>query len=178
MSELVTAARPYARAVYELAQGSSSVDKWSENLAFMTAIVSDADMSVMLDNPKLSKAETGELLIKVCGDNIDNEAGNLIKLLADNDRLTLVSEIAALFEHFKSEGAGLIEAEVVSAAELSDEQIAKIAESLKTRLGCEVNITTRIDESLLSGAVIRAGDLVIDGSLVGRLAKVNSAVSR
>lgn len=178
MSELVTAARPYARAVFELAQSENTIDKWSENLGFMTVIVSDSDMTALLDNPKLSKQETGDLLASVCGDDIDGHATNLIKLLAENDRLTLIPEISALFEHFRASGAGMIEAEVVSAQEISDEQQAKIADSLKKRLGQEVKLTTRIDESLLGGAIIRAGDLVIDGSLKGRLAKITTAMSR
>ena len=178
MSELITAARPYARAVFELGQADSELDKWTEQLSFMATIMADPEMSQVLDNPKLTKAEQAGMFVHVCGDKIGVKATNLVKLLADNDKLSLLPEIAALYEQFKTDHEGLVEAEVVSALEISADQEQAIASSLKKRLGRDVHITTRIDKSLMGGAIIRAGDLVIDGSLKGRLAKVTTALSR
>lgn len=178
MSELITAARPYARAVFEFAHAESGLDNWSEQLSFMATIVVDPAMSKLLDNPKLTKEKQAEMFAHVCGDKIDKHAMNLVKLLAENGKLSVLPEIAELYEEFKAEDEGLVEAEVVSALEISVDQEKAIAASLKKRLGRDVHITTRIDESLMGGAIIHAGDLVIDGSLTGRLAKVTTALSR
>ncbi len=178
MSELITAARPYARAVFEFAQAESGLDSWSEQLSFMAAIVANPAMTKLLDNPKLTKEKQAEMFAHVCGDKIDQHAINLVKLLAENGKLSVLPEITELYEEFKDEDEGLVEAEVVSALEISADQEKAIAASLKKRLGRDVHITTRIDESLMGGAIVRAGDLVIDGSLKGRLAKVSTALLR
>ena len=117
------------------------------------------------------------MFITVCEDKIDQRAKNFIQLLAENDRIQLLPEIAALYEHYRAEAEGSIEAEVISANETSDEQLAKIAAALKTRLGKEVRITSKIDPSLIGGAIIRAGDMVIDGSVSGRLSKLSTALT-
>ena len=178
MSELVTAARPYARAVFEFAQEAGSIDQWSEQILLMGAIAAEPSVSTLVEHPKMTKQQIAEVFTEVCGEKVDEHGANLIKLLAENGKLALLPEIAALYEQFKAEDEGLVEAEVVSAMELDADQENAIARSLKKRLGRDVKITTRIDESLMGGAIIRAGDLVIDGSLKGRLAKASTALSR
>jgi F-type H+-transporting ATPase subunit delta len=178
MSELITASRPYARAIFELAEANKDEEKWSQQLTFMAAVAADASMIEALDNPKLSKQQTAELFIKVCDPHLDKQGINLTKLLAENDRLVLLPEITTLYEKLRSEAEGSIDAEVISAFEVSDEQQKAIAKSLKKRLGRDVKLTTRIDTSLMGGAIIRAGDLVIDGSLQGRLTKIGTTLSR
>jgi len=178
MSELITAARPYARAAFELAKEQNRYGDWSEMLGFMAAVAHDPTMRALLESPALNVDQGCDLFISVCQDRIDDQGQNFIKLLAENRRLVLLPDIAALFENYRAEAEGKIEAEVVSAKEISQQQINTIAQALKKRLGREVTITTRTDTHLLGGAVIRAGDLVIDGSIRGKLNKLATALSR
>jgi F-type H+-transporting ATPase subunit delta len=178
MSEITTAARPYARAAFEVAKEKGTLQVWSDQLAFMAAVANDPQMRAVLDSPALTRSQRADLMISVCGDHIDDQAKNLVKLLAENGRLAVLPEIAALYEVMRAEAEGSVDAEVISAQDVSDAQLAKIAEALKGRLGREVKLTTRIDDSLIGGAIVRAGDLVIDGSIRGRLAKLAAALSR
>ncbi len=177
MSELTTAARPYARAAYDIANTHSEQPLWTDMLSYMAAVAFDPNMTALLDSPALSQAQSAEMFIKVCEDKIDQRAKNFVKLLAENDRIKLLPEIAALYEHYRAEAEGSIEAEVISATETSDDQLAKIAAALKTRLGKEVRVTSKIDPALIGGAIIRAGDMVIDGSLSGRLNKLSTTLT-
>lgn len=178
MSEFITAARPYAKALVELAQNEDRLEAWSEQLAYLAAIVSDGDFQQLMNNPKLTKEALADLLIDIAGDNIDHEGQNLVRVLAENGRLPVLPEIAMLFEQARSEAEGAIDATVVSAFELSDEQKGELEAALKKRLGRDVKLSNEIDNSLLGGAIIRAGDLVIDGSLKGRLAKLSATLTR
>lgn len=178
MSELTTAARPYARAVFELAQSKGEFDKWSDQLLLMAAVVHDPSAKALIDNPRLTKAQRADFVIKICEGRIDDGGTNLLHLLAENDRLSVLPEIAALYELHRAEAEGSVDAEVVSAFPLSDEQQAAMAAGLKKRLGREVRINVKTDESVLGGAVIRVGDMVIDGSIRGRLERMASSLSR
>lgn len=177
MSELTTAARPYARAAFDIANKHSEQQQWTDMLAFMAAVAYDPTMTALLNSPGLSQAQSAEMFISVCEGQVDQRAKNFIKLLAENDRVKLLPEIAALYEHYRAEAEGSIDAEVISASETSEAQLAKIAAALKKRLGKEVRITSKIDPSLIGGAVIRAGDMVIDGSISGRLTKLSTTLT-
>ena len=177
MSELTTAARPYARAAFDIAKANGEQQKWTDMLGFMAAVAHDPTMTALLDSPRLSQNQAAEMFISVCEEKIDQRGKNFIKLLAENDRLKLLPEITALYEHYRAEAEGTIEAEVISASEVSESQLAKITASLKNRLGKEVRLTSKIDSSLIGGAIIRAGDLVIDGSVSGRLEKLSTALT-
>ncbi|MCW8956091.1 MAG: F0F1 ATP synthase subunit delta [Gammaproteobacteria bacterium] len=170
MSDNTTAARPYARAVFESAQGDSSLAKWSELLSFLSSVVSNEDMSDALDSPHIGALEKGELLIEVCAGDLTDANRNFVKLLAENGRLKLMPEITALYEEFRAEAESKVEAVVTSAFPLSDAQQQAMTAALKKKLGCEVTLVTEIDETLIGGVVIRAGDLVIDGSAQAKLA--------
>ena len=176
MSELTTAARPYARAAFDIANNHGEQQQWTDMLSFIAAVAYDPKMIALLDSPGLSQAQSAEMFITVCEDKVDQRGKNFIKLLAENDRIKLLPEIAALYEHYRAEAEGSIDAEVISASETSDAQLAKIAAALKTRLGKEVRLTSSIDPTLIGGAIIRAGDMVIDGSLSGRLAKLSTTL--
>ena len=176
MSELTTAARPYARAAFDIANSRGEQQKWSDMLAYMSAVAHDTTMIAVLDSPRLSQNQSAEMFISVCEEQIDQRGKNFIKLLAENDRIKLLPEITALYEHYRAEAEGTIDAEVISAQEVSESQLSKIAASLKTRLGKEVRLTSTIDTSLIGGAIIRAGDLVIDGSVSGRLEKLSTTL--
>ncbi|HHL19563.1 MAG TPA: F0F1 ATP synthase subunit delta [Thiothrix sp.] len=177
MSELTTTARPYARAVFELASESKTLTEWSTTLAFMAAIAANDDVRAVLDNPKLTRQDAADVFIELCDKKLDDKAVNLVKQLAENGRLSLLPEIASLYEALKDEAEGAIEAHVTSARKLTKKEQEAIAKALKKRLGRRVKITTKIDKSILGGAIIRAGDLVIDGSIQGRLRSMTQALS-
>ena len=169
-------ARPYARAVFELAKSQGEVQRWSESLLLMAAVVSNDTMAGLLDNPKLTRSGAGDLVIRACGEDIADGEKNLLNMLAENDRLAELPMIAALYHKFRDEAEGTVEAEVISAQPLTDEQKNAIASALKQRLGRDVQLNCSVNEDLVGGAVIRAGDLVIDGSAVEHLRQLSSTL--
>ena len=177
MSELTTAARPYARALFELAEKAGSLDKWSDSLAFMSAIASDEKVKTLLAVPKLAKQAGAEAFVQLSDNKLDEESKNLVFVLAENDRLSLLPEISEIFEALKDEAEGSVEANVTSAKKLTKAEEEAISKALKKRLGRDVKLKVGVDEALLGGAIIQAGDLVIDGSLKGRLEKMTSAMA-
>lgn len=176
MSELTTAARPYARAAYEIASNNNEVEQWTRMLNLSAAVAHDSKMQAVLDSPTIGWQQEAEIFQEVCGDELNERGNNFIKLLAENQRLVLLPEITALFQYYRAQATGTVDAELVSAQTVSDDQVNTIANSLSTRLGKKVSLTTRIDESLIGGAIIRAGDIVIDGSLRGRLEKLSTTL--
>ena len=177
MSDKITAARPYARAAFEIAQGDSSQQSWSDALQLLAEVVCNEDMKTVLALPEISAADKGVLLIDIGGDNFTDANRNFVKLLAENGRLSLLVEIHELFEEFLAEAESKIEATVTSAYPLSDAQQSAMTEALKKRLGCEVTLVTETDATLIGGAIIRAGDLVIDGSTQASLSSLATALS-
>jgi F-type H+-transporting ATPase subunit delta len=124
---------------------------------------------------------TGEQLVELLA-GVSKGAGgkggtNFLLALAENRRLALLPEIAAQFETLRAEVENVVDVEVIAAQEIAPAQHKKLAAALKRRLGREVRMHTRIDETLIGGAIVRAGDLVIDGSLKGRLARLGSALT-
>lgn len=169
-------ARPYARAIFELARSAGDYQAWSDTLALMAAVVSNATMRSLLDNPRLTRSDAAGLVIRACGDDIGDAGKNLLHMLAENDRLSQLPMIAALYAEFRDEAEGTVEAEVISAMPLSDAQKAAISSALKNRLGRDVQLNCSVNQDLVGGAVIRAGDLVIDGSAVEHLRQLSSAL--
>ena len=178
MADQSIAARPYAKAVFEMAHEGGRYDDWSGRLGFWSGLIDNPEMSQRLESPGLTRRDKAKLIESVIGDDeLDDESRNLIRLLADNDRLGAMRDIAALYEELRAEAQGEIEATVTSAFELDEAQRERIAESLGKRLNRKVRIVSEVDRDLIGGAIIRAGDLVIDGSLRGRVEKMNHAVS-
>lgn len=169
-------ARPYARAVFELANSNGQFQEWSDRLALMVAVVSNDRVKSALDNPRLTKGDAGNLMIRACGEDIGDGEANLLRMLAENDRLDQLPMIAKLYSQFRDDAEGTIEAEVISAMPLTDTQKTAIANALKQRLGRDVQLNCSVNEDLVGGAVIRAGDLVIDGSAVEHLRQLSSAL--
>ena len=169
MQEKTTIARPYAQAVFETASEESKLSEWSEMLGLLDAVVSDAQLQAVLTNPKLDATALSDLVLGVCGESLDEKGSNLVKVLANARRLVIVPEINKLFEQLRAEAEGVIEVAVTSAYELAADQQAAISEAMAKRLGRKVEITSDIDDSLIGGVVIRAGDSVIDASVKGRL---------
>ena len=181
MSDFDTAARPYARALFELASEENKLQQWQDNLQQAAVIAADADMLDMFEQPAILAAELAELFLSVAsaaGVEADANFRNLIRLLAENDRLAALPVISAQFETLKQEAEGKIEITVRSAQELTAEQQQSIASSMAKRLGKEVSISTEIDASLIAGAIITAGDLVIDGSASGQMQKLTIALNK
>ena len=178
MAEYTTSARPYARAVYALATETSSVDNWGEALALMAAVASDASMQELLDQPQLGKEQKGGLMLKVVSDKLNQQQQNLIKLMAENGRLRALPEVAHQFETYRAEAEGKVEAEVISAFALTGKQEKAITETLKSKLGRDVSITTSTDESLIGGVIIKAGDTIIDGSMKSQLDSLAISLNR
>ncbi len=172
MAENSTIARPYAQAAFDIAQEKGDLKSWSDMLQLIAAVSSDAVMGDMIGNPSIEREKITEIIVDVCGDNLNDMAKNFVKVLAENGRLNVATEIAQSYEVHRAEAEKTVEAEVTSAFPLSDTQIKSVSDALKKRLGREVNLVTKIDESIVGGAIIRAGDLVIDGSVNGQLEKL------
>lgn len=176
MSELTTTARPYARAIFELASEAKTLTQWSDSLAFLGAIASDDSVRAVLNNPSLTKQQLAQVVIDIADGHLDDKAQNLVKQLAEYGRLNALSEIVTLFEAMKDEAEGIVEVTITSAQKLSDEEIQSISAALKKRLDADIKVKTVIDESILGGVIIRAGDLVIDGSIQGRMHNIAHAL--
>ena len=177
MAEIITIARPYARAAFEYAQAKKGgLKRWSEMLQLAAIIVADPAMHRLLANPKVSDEDKVNLILDIGGKTFSKEGENFIRLLADNGRLTELPEILVIFEKLRADAEKTIHAELISPFDVTDEQRDKVAAALKARLKRDVVIESKIDESLIGGAIIRAGDLVIDGSARGQLAKLATAL--
>ncbi|MGR9114735.1 MAG: F0F1 ATP synthase subunit delta [Gammaproteobacteria bacterium] len=169
MSELATLARPYAEAVFKRAKETDSTAKWSDTLAFISAVVSDEIISAAADNPKISKESLLNLMLDICLGQIDKEGENFLKLLVQNNRLKLAKQIATIYEQFKAEDEGYVDVEVSTAFALSKDEEKSLASTLERTLKKKVHLNVKKDRSLIGGVLIRAGDRVIDGSIKGQL---------
>ena len=174
MLEKTTIARPYAQAVFELAEESGAIEQWSSQLDLLRRIVSDSQMRVLFNNPKVSDQQLQDLVIDIAGDVLSEQARNFVKILVAASRLQYASQIAELFEAMRAKAEGTVDVEVSAAYELDQSQQEAIANGISARLGKKVSISASVDESLIGGAIIRAGDSVIDASLRGRLNKLGS----
>jgi len=177
MAELTTIARPYAQAIFELAQSEGTLAQWSDMLALAAAVAADPQIVALIDSPQLTEAQLSELVTGICGDRLDAHGRNVIRLLAENHRLAVLPEIARLYEQRRSQAEGAVHAELISAFAPTAEQQKAVIEALKKRLGRDIQLQCSVDAALLGGAVVRAGDLVIDGSVRGRLARLGTALS-
>ena len=177
MAELSTLARPYARAAFEYANGKGVLSGWSDALTTAAAVSSDSRVADMLTSPAYTAEQLAATMIELCGDALVSEQQNFIKVLAANKRLPLLPEISELFEQLKAEQERSVDVTVVSAYALEDAAEQNLAQVLSKKLEREVKVETQVDASLLGGVVIRAGDLVIDGSVRGRLNKLSEAMN-
>lgn len=172
MAEKSTIARPYAQAAFDIAQEKGDLKKWSEMLQLIAAVSADTMMQDMIGNPSIERQKVIDIIISVCAEHLNDSGKNFVKVLAENNRLNVANEIAERYEQHRAEAEKTVEAVVTSAFALSDSQIQQVTAALKKRLGREVNLVTKIDSSIIGGAVIRAGDMVIDGSVSGQLEKL------
>ena len=176
MSELSTLARPYAEAVFRMAQGENDLAGWSSRLQSLALIVSDAQVARLIADPAVSTDRVAGLIIEVAGSDLGERGGNFVKVLAENDRLSLLPEIGAQFETLKANAEGTLEATITSAQELTQAQLDELVAGLKTKFNRTVNVRVAVDPGLIGGAVIAIGDQVIDGSVKGRLQRMSFAL--
>ncbi len=193
MSELSTLARPYAEAVFRLAQGENDLAGWSSRIATLAAIVSDEQVARLNADPAVSADRVASLVIDVAGAydsarasarsgsesfraSLGERGANFVKVLAENDRLSVLPEISAQFETLKASAEGTIEATITSAQELTQTQIDDLVSGLKARFNRAVTVQVAVDADLIGGAVIAIGDKVIDGSVKGRLQRMTFAL--
>jgi F-type H+-transporting ATPase subunit delta len=177
VAERATIARPYAKAAFEAALPARAFAPWSSGLAVAAEIVVDARVTELIKNPELPPADIAEFIIGVATPTLDARMQNFVRVLAENHRLLLLPEILAHYEVMRAEVENTVDVEVISAVKLDPAQAEKLAGALNTRLKRRVNMRNSVDASLLGGAVIHAGDLVIDGSLKGRLQRLRTELT-
>ena len=175
MAEVNTLARPYAKAAFEAAQAAKTLEQWSKSLATLSAVTQQEKVLDLISNPSLTAGQKAKVVQEICGDEVKIIA-TLINTLAENRRLELCPEIAELFEKLKAELEKSVEVQVTSAFELSANQAKTLTEKLTTKLGRDVKLVTSVDNSIIGGVIIRTDDLVIDGSVTGKLAKLAEAM--
>ena len=176
MSELSTLARPYAEAVFRLAQDEKDLAGWSSRLQSLALIVSDAQAARLIVNPAVAAGRVAGLIVEVAGGDLGERGSNFVKVLAENDRLSLLPEIGAQFETLKANVEGTLDATITSAQALTQAQLDELVAGLKARFNRAVNVRVAVDPELIGGAVIAIGDQVIDGSVKGRLQRMSFAL--
>ena len=175
MSQSLTLARPYARAVFSMAREQQRLPQWSSMLGFAARAVAEPQVAALLGNPTLPAQAMVDVIVPQ-GD-VDPLFTQFLSVLAENRRLAVLPEIAGLFDTMRADAEKLVKAKITSATPLNDADIAKLRASLVKRFGREVEVSTAVDASLIGGAVIDAGDVVIDGSLKTKLARLGAALA-
>jgi F-type H+-transporting ATPase subunit delta len=168
-AEATTIARPYAEAAFERAMESGKLDLWSDMLSFLVSVVTEPLMAGLVARPKLDRDDMTSLMLDIGGGRLSDEGQNLVRMLVANGRLALVPEIARLFEQRKAEHEGAIDVVIESAYAVKPAEEQALAEALRRKLGREVRVTSAENPDLIGGVRIRAGDLVIDGTVQARL---------
>ena len=175
MSQTLTLARPYARAVFQLAREQSRLQAWSNLLGFSARMVADPSVQQLLGNPHVSSAALVDIVVPQ-GD-VDPLFTQFLSVLAENRRLGVLPEIAGLFDALRAEDEKVVKAKVTSATPLGEDELAKLKFSLMNRFNRQVELTAAVDPALIGGAVIDAGDVVIDGSLRTKLERLGAALA-
>ncbi|CAK4070224.1 MULTISPECIES: F0F1 ATP synthase subunit delta [Vibrio] len=175
MADMTTIARPYAKAAFDFAVEKDQLDQWGQMLSFAAEVANNEQIHELLTS-SMSADKLAEVFVAVCGEQVDEFGQNLIKVMAENGRLQALPDVCAEFLLLKQEHEKEITVEVTSATELSDQQKADISSKLETRLERKVQLNCSVDEALLGGVIIRAGDLVIDNSARGRLSRLSDAL--
>jgi len=169
-------ARPYGLAAFKQAQEEGKIREWSGMLELLVLISRDATMRGLISNPKVNDQQLAGLIIGVAGDGLSKTGANLVRILAENERLGEVAGVAAIFEEERDRFEKRSHVEVTSAFALSDSQQQSIANSMSKRLGTDVDVSVTVDKALIGGVVIRSGDTVIDASLRGRLSQLGQSL--
>jgi len=182
MSSLTTLARPYAKAAFELAQvdiayKSGNLAAWDDMLCAVTQVTADEGMARWLQSPHSTADKAVEIIVEAIGGDVDTRFQGYLGVLADNDRLLLCGEISRLFQRLRQQAEKRLEVRVVSATPLQDSQAERMRSALSKRFDCEITLNNDVDPEVLGGAIIYAGDQVIDGSIMGRLKRLEASLS-
>ena len=176
MAEPSTVARPYAEAAFRLADEEKALGKWSEMLGALSQVAADERVRQAVSDPNLSSAQVAGIFIAILSGKLNGEAENFVRVLADNGRLELLSQIQVQFEALKNEREGVVEAQVHSAFELTAAQLADLQQRLEKRTGRKVRTEVHIDKELIGGVKLVLGDKVIDGSARAQLGALETAL--
>ncbi len=177
MSSLATLARPYAKAAFELARDEQALGAWDDMLGLAAALVTEESMARLLDNPDVGRSRVVGIINDAAGEAFSERFRGFLGVLADNGRLPLLPEVGALYGELRAEAENRLRVKVVSAVPLDEEQSARLREALARRFECEIELDNEIDAGVIGGAVVYAGDQVIDGSLRGRLSKLANSLA-
>jgi F-type H+-transporting ATPase subunit delta len=169
MAEISTIARPYAVAAFKLGKESKSLAKWSEMLGLAAAVASDAKMRAYIENPKVLSSDLQDAFLKVCGKQLNEGGQNLIKVLVEYGRLSILPAITSAFEELKSQDEGVLEAQIIAASKLSAAETKDLVKRLEQKFGKKVEATVSIDAEIIGGIKIIVGDTVIDASVKNQL---------
>ena len=177
MSSLTTLARPYAKAAFELAQAEQSLAGWDDMLGLACAIVTEESMANLLENPDVSRDRVLEVVTGAAGDAFSERFRGFLSVLSDNDRMALLPQVAELYRGFRQKAENRLSVRVLSAVPLDEDQAGRLKDALARRYECDIELENRIDAGVIGGAVVYAGDQVIDGSLRGRLDKLSNSLA-
>lgn len=165
-------ARPYAVAAFEQATAKNAVGAWGEMLRLAASFFNDKQFCKLLINPQLTQEQLTTLFVELLADKLDAERKNFIRLLGQYQRLNVLPEIAALFEEYRLDQEKKIKVEVLAATPLTENYLQKISQQLTKRFQRQVILESKVDPTLIAGAIIRAGDTVIDGTVRGKLTRL------
>lgn len=171
MSELTTIARPYAKAAFDFAVEQSAVEKWTKMLGFVAEVAKNDQIQAFL-NSSFSAQKIADTVISICGEQLDKSGQNLIRLMAENKRLTVLPVVFEQFKSYVEDYNATAEVQVISAQPLNATQTEKITAAMEKRLSRKVRLNCSVDSSLIAGVIIRTEDFVIDGSSRGQLARL------
>jgi len=177
MAELRTLARPYAKAAFEYASGEDALDSWFTELRLVAAVAADSRVQILLGDPALTTESQAQRFLELFGSELGDSRQRFVQVLAANHRLSLAPQILELFTEYKAQREQTVEVQLISAFDMPDEVRERIASALGARLERDVHVSGETDSNLLGGVLIRAGDLVIDGSVRGRLNKLAEALT-
>ncbi len=178
MAELTTVSRPYANAIFNLAKKERQLPAWSKMLGVLSVTAADDRVKRLLESPQITNLLKAQRLIEVCSDELDDRGRRFLRVLAENDRLDLIAAITEQFEQLKAQEERILEVEVISAFAVSESEELNLKQALERKFEKEVILASRVDSALIGGAIIRAGDTVIDGSVRGKLDKLAESLLR
>lgn len=176
MAELATIARPYAEALFRVAQGGN-LQAWSDLVSEMAQVAAVPELTALAANPRVTDAQVSETFMSVIKSPLNDEAKNFINALIENGRLSALPEIGVQFQILKNAQQGSADAEIVSAFALTDAQVAELVESLQKKFGRKLNPTVTIDQSLIGGVRVVVGDEVLDTSVRAKLQQMQIALA-
>jgi len=177
MAEISTIARPYAVAAYNLAKENNALATWSEMLGLVSAVATNDDMQAYINDPKVLNADLENTFLKVCGDQLNDHAKSLIKMLIEYKRMSIIPAITSAFEALKSADEGVIEAQIISATQLSQTEIDNLVNKLEAKFGKKITAKLAIDTEIIGGIKIIVGDTVIDASIKSQLQNLAYSLS-